>query len=419
VLSGLAPAFQASRPDLVPALKADTAQGGGRLRMRNAFLVGQIAMSLLLVLTAGLFLRALGRAATVPSGFDQTHVDVINLDLTLGRYTEETGPGFARDLVARMSTQPGVQSAAMVADLPLDGGRMGLGSVRTPGLRRGDSEDISPDWNTVSPGYFRTMTLPLVRGRDFNDADTAAAPRVAIVNEAMARAIWNTIDVVGRTIEINDRTDWEPATIVGVASDARLISLQEAVEPYLYVAYAQRYTPRISLVVKTTGASAIAQARAVMRQINPNLPIAQALPLSGITALTLIPQRIAGAVAGTLGIVGLLLAAIGIYGVTSYNVSRRVREIGVRVALGADAAAVRWMVLRQGLTLTVIGVGIGLAAGAAGAQVLRSLLFGVSTLDPLTFGGAALLFGLIAAAASYGPARRATKVDPMMALRAE
>ena len=421
VLSGLAPALQATRSDLVPALKSDSPQGGGRMRLRSGFLVGQVALSLLLVLTAGLFLRSLGRAASVPTGFDQTNVDVVMLDLSLARYTDATGPAFTRNLLARLASQPGIRSAAIASDLPLDGGRQGFGAVRTPGLRRGDSEEVSTDWNSVSPGYFSSLTLPIIRGRDFTDADVAGAPRVAIINEPMARLIWGTPDAVGRTVQTNDSDGdtWETVTIVGVTSDARLTSLDGSVDPCIYVPFAQRYTARVSLVVKTAGASGIPQSRAVLRQLDPSLPVTQAMRLADLTALTTIPQRIAGLVAGTLGVVGLLLAAIGIYGVTSYSVSRRAREIGIRVALGADRQAVVRMILRQGLGLTLIGIGIGLVAGAAASQVVRSLLFGVSALDPVTFGGGAALFLVVAVLACVAPARRATRVDPMVALRAE
>ena len=419
VLSGLAPALQASRTDLVPALKIDGSGAGGRLRLRSAFLVGQVAMSLLLVLTAGLFMRVLGHAASIQPGFDQRQVDVLMLDLSLARYTEKTGPAFAMDLVTRAASQPGVRSAAFVSDLPLDGGRQGYGSVRTPGLRRGDSDRIEADWNVVSPGYFKTLDIALMRGRDFTDADVEGAPRVAIINVAMARAIWGTADVVGRTIEANDSGKWEPLTIVGVAADAQVMWLTEPANPYLYVPIAQRYTSRASLVVKSAGGSAIPQMRALIRQINPNLPVSQALPLQEITALSLIPQRITAAVAGSLGIVGLLLAALGIYGVTSYSVARRLRELGIRVALGADGGSVLRLILRQGLVLTLAGVAIGLVVGALVFQVVRSLLLGVAAIDPITFLGGAALFLAVALAASYFPARRATKVDPMVALRAE
>ena len=419
VLSGLAPALQATRADLVPALKADSMQSGGRLRLRSSFLVGQVALSLLLVVTAGLFLRSLGRAASVPTGFDASNVDVLMLDLSLARYTEETGPAFGRTLVSRVAAQPGVRAAALAADLPLDGGTMGFGDVRTPGLRRGDTEEVNADWNAVSPGYFGVLNLPLLRGRDFTDADVAGAPRVAIVNDAFARVVWGTPDVLGRTVETNDGGKWETVTIVGVTSAARLKWLDGEPGPYIYVPFAQRYTPRVSVVVKTAGATAIPQTRAIIRQLEPNLPVSQAMPLTELMATLLIPQRLASAVAGTLGVVGLLLAAIGIYGVTSYSVNRRVREIGIRVALGADRGTVVRMVLRQGLGLTLIGIAIGLAAGALASLAVRSLLFGVSALDPITFGGGAALFVAVALAACLAPARRATRIDPMAALRAE
>jgi predicted permease len=419
LFSGLFPALHAMSEDLVPGLKADSAQSGGRMRARHAFLVGQIAMSLLLVLTAGLFVRTLMRAASVPTGFDQTKIDVAMLDFSLARYTEATGPAFASSLVSRMEAEPGIEAAALAADLPLDGGRMGFGRIRTPGLRRGDTDMFNADWNVVSPGYFRTMRIGLLRGRDFSDADTAAAPGVAIVNESMARAIWNSADAIGRSIEIDDGSGWKPVTIVGVASSARVITLNGPLSPYIYVPLAQRYTPRISLLVKSADGRAIPRTRAVIRQLDVNLPVAQALPLEQITALGLIPQRIASAVAGSLGIVGLLLAAIGIYGVTSYNVNRRTREIGIRVALGADGPAVLRFIFRQGLTLTAIGLAIGLAAGALAARLLQSLLFGIRPVDPTTFIASAALFVLVALAATIGPARRAARVDPIVALRAE
>lgn len=420
VASGLVPALQASRPDVVRALKAEGAGAGMRLRLRSAFLVGQVALSLLLVLTAGLFLRSLSRAAAIHPGFDAAHVDVAMLDLSLAQYSAVTGPGFLRDLVARAASSPGVVSAALAIDLPLDGGNVGLGSLKTPGISHGKSEEVRALWNAVSPGYFRTLSLPLARGRDFSPADVATAPKVAIVNEALARAAWGTPDAVGRIIQADyTEAGWEPVTIVGVATDAQAEWLGAPAKPLIYVPLSQRYVPRVSLLVKTAGASAVPMMRSLVRELNPNLPVTQALPMADINALQLVPQRLAAVAAAVFGLVGLLLAAIGIYGVTSYNVHQRVREIGIRVALGADRGTVLAMIVRQGSLLTGLGIAIGLAAGAAVAQVVRSLLFDISPIDPVTFAGGAALFLLVSVAATVGPARRATAVDPVAALRAE
>jgi len=424
VLCGIAPALQASRPDLVPALKTQGLDGGpARLRLRNAFLVCQVTLALLLVIAGGLFLRALDRAVRIPPGFDQTNVDVVSLDLSLAGFKEAEAQQFAHDLLTRVRAMPGVQRAAIAVDLPLDGDRMGFGDVRIPGedpnIRHRRSAPV--DWNLVSPGLFSTLGVHLIRGRDFSDADSASAPKVAIVNESLARRLYGTEEAVGRTFEVGtpERAKPDVYTVVGIAADTHVVDLTGPIDPYVYVPLAQLYHSSVSLLVKTTGASAIPQIRALVRQMNPGLPVTNAMPLSDVTAIGLVPQRLAGTLAGALGLVGLLLAAIGIYGVTSYAVSRRTREIGVRIALGADRTAVLRMVLRQGLVLVGIGVTIGLALGAFATQVLRSLLLGVSALDPLTFAGAALLFTGVAAAASYVPARRAARVDPMIALRAE
>jgi predicted permease len=421
ILCALAPALQASKPDLVPALKIDSAGRVGRLRLRGAFIVAQVTVSLVLVIAGGLFIRALGRAASIDPGFDQTNVDVISMDLSLSGHKQPDALAFADQLRTRVLAIPGVLAASFAADLPLDGGRMGLGSLRVPGLQPpGGQSSFPADWNAVSPDYFKTLHMRLVSGRDFTAQDTAGAPGAIIINETMARSVWHTTDVLGRQFESDAPGNATTTlTVVGVAPDAQVDTLGADVRPFVYVPVAQRYVSRVSLLVKSSGGSIIPAVRTLLREMDRNLPVTTALPLEQVTALTLIPQRVAGAVAGSLGIVVLLLAAIGIYGVTSYSVDRRTREIGIRMALGANRGSVLRLVIRQGVVLTAIGVGLGLAAGAAGAQVLRSLLFGISTLDPLAFGGAALLLALVSMAASYLPARRATRVDPMIALRAE
>lgn len=422
VLSGLVPALQASRADLVPALKAeDRAASGGRSWPRNAFVVGQIALSLVLIVAAGLFLRALQRAATIDPGFDEAHVDVISLNLSLAGYQESTGPAFLRQLIERTALLPGVQSVSAAADLPLDGGRMSMGGINVPGIEPpAGARTHGVDWNIVEPGYFRTLGMPLSRGRDFSAADGAAAMPVAIVNEAFARRFWPGKEAIGQQITVDSpRVDAGAAlTVVGVVADAKVVSLNAAAEPFVYAPYAQMYMAQMSVLVKTTdGRSVVSDVRRLVQSMNPNLPLTETLPLSSVTALGLIPQRIAAAVSGSLGIVALLLAAIGIYGVTSYAVSSRTREIGIRMALGADRGSVARLVARQAFVLAALGVTAGVLMAAAGARLLDSLLFGIRSLDPLTFASACLLFAVITAIACFVPARRAAAVDPMGALR--
>jgi len=422
IFSGLAPALQASRADLVPALKTEGLDSGKpRLRLRNLFVIGQVTMSLMLVIVAGLFLRALEHAAAIQPGFDERRVDVVQLDFSLAGYKAETAPPFVRELIARIRLLPAVETATLSVDLPLDGGRMGMGGLRVPGKTPPRGDSFQADWNIVEPGVFRTLKLPLVRGRDFNEGDTATAPWVAVVNEALGNQIWPGEDPLGKQMTVHDNQGKDhPVTIVGVTGNARLVWLTGNVEPYIYMPFAQRYVPRASILVRTADdRSAISEVRTLLRTLNPNLPITEAMRLSELTALGLIPQRMAASVAGTLGIVGLLLCAIGIYGVTSYSVAQRTREIGIRVALGADRRSVLRLILRQGLVLAALGTAIGVVIAAVGSTFLESLLYGVRGLDPLTFGSACVLFALVALVASYLPARRATRVDPIVALRAE
>ena len=421
ILSGLAPALQASRADLVPALKSEGLDSGKpRLRLRNFFVVGQVTMSLTLVIVAGLFLRALEHAAAIQPGFDERRVDVVQLDLSLAGYTAESARPFVRELLERIRVLPGVESATLSVDLPLDGGRMGLGGLKAPGKTPPRGQYFQADWNVVEPGLFRTLKLPLVRGRDFTDADTASSQWVAIVNEALAAAIWPGEDPIGKQIIVPDENRERQVTVVGVTGNARLVWLTGPVEPYIYMPFTQRYLPRVSLLVRMfDDRSAVPEVRTLLRTMNASLPMTESMRLSELIAIGLVPQRMAASIAGTLGIVGLLLCAIGIYGVTSYSVAQRTREIGIRVALGADRASVIRLVLRQGLVLAAFGTAIGVVIAGAGSTFLESLLYGVRGLDPLTFGGACLLFAAVTLVASYIPARRATRVDPMIALRNE
>ena len=424
ILSGLAPAFHASRAEVVGALKSDTQGGPERIWLRHAFVVSQVALSIVLVVGAGLFARALQRASEIDPGFDPHGVELATLDLSLGGYTADTGRVFARELIRRVRETPGVQAAALSAVMPLGDRGIGLGGLAVPGVEpRNGRRFFDVDWNVITPGYFATMKMALLTGRDFSDADREGTPSVVIVNETAARQWWPRQDALGKTLlQETGRPDAPDAvrtlTVVGVARDSKYRNLGEDPRPFVYVPIQQQYMSRTVIAARSAHGQRLAgELRALLASMNPNLPIVQALTFDAYSQLGLLPQRIAASVAGSLGLVGVLLAAMGIYGVTAYMVSSRTREIGIRMALGAERASVVRMVLRQGLTLTMIGAAIGLAVAAAASRLLGSLLFGVGATDPLTFIGSTLLFFVVGAAACYVPARRATAIGAMDALR--
>jgi predicted permease len=427
VLSGLAPALSSSRADVISSLKADAQSAPERLRLRNAFVVGQVAFSIVLIVAAGLFARALLRAAAIDPGFDTHGVELAALDLSLAGYTEETGRPFANTLIERVRAVPGVQSAVLAAVLPLGSTGMGLGGIAVPGVAPPQGRRLfDADWNIVTPGYFSTMKAALVGGRDVTNEDRANTPFVAIVNETAARRWWPNQDAIGKTIQQQSFSPSAPRdamltlTVVGVARDTKYRSLGDEPRMFIFVPFEQQYRSRMTIVARSTEGQRLAtELRRLVASLNPNLPIVTAQTFDDYASLNLVPQRVAASVSASLGIVGLLLAAIGIYGVTAYMVTSRTREIGIRIALGAQPLEVLRMVLRQGLTLTIIGAAIGLVLAAGASRLLGSLLFDVGATDPVTFIGAAVLFCAVGLVACYAPARRATAIDAMEALRYE
>jgi predicted permease len=426
VLSGLAPALSASKAEVVSALKADARGGPERLRLRNAFVISQVAFSIVLVVGAGLFVRALQRATEIDPGFDPHGVELASLDLSLAGYTADTGRVFMRGLIQRVRELPGVQSATLAAMVPLGGGGLGLGGLAVPGVQPPNGRRFfDADWNVVTSGYFAAMKMALASGRDFTDADREGSPSVVIVNETAARRWWPGQDAVGKTLLQEEGRPGAPGAmrtlnVIAVARDSKYRSLGEDPRSFVYAPAQQQYMSRTTIVARSTqGQRLAAEIRKLLASLDPNLPIVTAQTLDDYAALGLVPQRVAASVSGSLGIVGLLLAAIGIYGVTAYMVSSRTREIGIRVALGAQRGDVVRMVLRQGMLLALAGIAIGLTLAAGVSRLLGSLLFGVGPTDPLAFGGSAVLFCLIGLLACYLPARRATAVDAMEALRYE
>ncbi len=420
---GLAPALQTSRPDPVAALKDESPGAAGRGRLRQAFVLAQVAASVALVVGAGLFTRALERAGSMDPGFDPHGIELVSLDVSMAGYSDTTGPQFWRDLVDRVRELPGVQAATLARVLPGGFEGIGLGLSPAGGRSGGVTDSFEPDGNIVEPGYFATLRIPLLAGRDFTAADRAGAQPVAIVGDAVARHFWPGENALGKYLSQpgNKRT----LLVVGVARDIKSSSLVDGLsESFVYLPLQQQYashlTSQMTIAARTNpGQPATHAIRALVASMNPNLPIVTSQTLEDSLALGLVPQRVAASVSASLGLVGLLLAAVGIYGVTAFTVARRTREFGIRIALGAEPRHVLRMVLRQGLGLIVGGCAVGLSLAAGAGHVLRGFLFGVPLLDPAVFGGAVASSVAVGLAACYGPARRATRVDPISALRCE
>ena len=423
VLFGLVPALQAARTDLAAALK-DGAAGHAprRARLRHGFVVAQVAMSVLLVVCALLFARSLREAGRIDPGFDAAHVDSASIDFRLAGYDAARGARVSADVLDRVRRLPGVESAAYAAVAPLTGSGLGLGALTLPGQAADARDRVRPDWNVVTPGYFETLRTRIVAGRAFTEADRGGATDVAIVNQAFARRAWPGADPIGQVLHQHETQGAPPRvlTVVGVAQDAKYRSIGEEPRAFIYVPHAQQYRAETYLLARTDGRrSALPGIAAAVRQIDPNLPITHAAPLAELTSLGLLPHRLAAWVAGAFGAVGLLLASIGIYGITAFNVTQRTREIGVRVALGAARADVLRLVVGQAMRMAIAGAAGGLLLAAAATQLLRGLLYGVTPLDPVSFGAGAGLFAGLALAASWLPARRAASVNPVEALRTE
>ena len=430
IVFGLVPAWAASRPDVVGALKDESSAasaasvGGRRGRLRGALVVVQVAVSLLLLICAGLFLRSLQNASSIDPGFDADNLLVMSMDLQQQGYDEARGSNFSAQLLDRVRTVPGVVSAGLTDELPLGlgGSRRGL-TLEGYAAQPGESTEINS--STVAPGYFETLRIPLVQGRTFEAQDHAKAPGVVLINEAFARRYWSGQPPLGKRIQmgmVREGVNDAPAlTVVGVVKDGKYATLGEEATPFFYLNLAQNYGSSPTLIVRTRGnpTDLLATVRSEVATLDKSLPLFDVKTMRQHLGLALLPARLAGSVLGIFGFIALLLAAAGIYGVMAYAVAERTREIGIRMALGANPLAVLRLIVQQGMTLVLIGLAIGLTAALALTHLLKRLLFGVSATDPLTFAGIALLLTTVALLACWIPARRATKVDPMMALRCE
>ncbi len=421
LLVGIPPALQGSRSDLVRALRGSSGEGGrdgSRVTGRNALVVAQISLSIVLLVGAGLFLKSFWRSSAVSPGFDADRVLASELSIDVLRYTKAQGREFYRAVVERMEGVPNVESASLARIAPLSGARTtSLWVEDLPPEPAGRELEIAT--NVVGLDYFRTLGIGLVAGRDFSPGDVEGSPGVVIANESFVARYFPLGSALGKRVRLN-RSEEEWREIVGIVRDSKYRFLGEDATPFLYQPLGQQHETGMTLLVRTRGApvQSAADVRREILSLEPNLPAA-VQPLSSLIADSLFPVRMAARLLTVFAALAVFLAALGLYGVMSFAVSRRTREMGIRVALGARPEALVGLVLAEGLLLVAVGISIGWAAALAGARLLESFLYGVSPTDAETFLAVSFLLALVMLATTYFPARRAARSNPLKVLRHE
>jgi putative ABC transport system permease protein len=416
---GLVPAIKASRPDLMEILKAGGrggTMGWRRDPLRSLLVVGEMALALITLVGAGLFLHSMQNAQKTDLGFESKNLLAMNFDLAALHYEEGRGQQFYRAAVEKVKSSPGVASASIASNFPLGGGFLRTvfpeGQDETSGYR--GTLTLVDD---ITPNYFDTLRIPVTRGRIFTDGDRMETSPVAIISEAMAKQHWPHEDVLGKRFHfIGDTTLRE---IVGVVANSVVNEVGEDPQPIVFLPMTQDYAPAATLQVRTTGnpENVEATTRAALQALDPNLAITNVFTIEQIMSQALWAPRMGGFLLALFGALALVLSAVGVYGVLSYSVNQQIREIGLRMALGAQRGDVMRLILGQGLRLTVLGLGLGVLVALGLMRVLVSLLFDVRAYDPTTYTAVTLLLTAVALLACYIPARRAMRVDPMVALR--
>jgi predicted permease len=422
---GLAPAWHSSNPDVVPVLKGEaegTRRGKRRgFGLRNVLVVAQVALSLVVLVCGGLFIKSFRKAQTMDPGFDNANGLIVSLSPTLIGYEDEQTRQFYKQVLERVSSVPGVEAVSYARTLPLGDSSNSNGPILKEGetLPKGNAGRVIMT-NVISPGYFKTMQIPILDGRDFDDRDQSKTQHVVIVNQKMAEMLWPGESAVGKRIQIGTDSPnlWE---VVGVVKTGKYRTLAEDPKPFFYYSMNQRRPSTAAMVVRASvdPRSLVGAIRGQVQAIDRRVPLSGVKTMDEHKTYALWAPNMAASFSVAFAVVAILLSAVGLYSVMAYVVSQRTREVGIRMALGANRGDVMKMITRQGMRLATIGVVIGMLLSLALAKVLSSLLIGVSGYDVTIFILVPVLLSVVALVACYLPARRATKVDPLVALRYE
>jgi predicted permease len=419
---GVAPALEGSRTDLVQSLRGTSSASRPRISLfggRNALVLAQIALSIVLLIGAALFVESFRRSAAISPGFAAEEILTAQLRVELLRYTETRARAFYHEVVERVSALPGVEGVSLARTVPLAGaGRWTTLAVEGSELP-GSAEELEVATNVVGVDYFRTMGIALLSGRDFGLSDASGSQPVVIANESFAARYFPSDNPLGKRVQLNDvgpSSEWRE--IVGIVRDSKYRTLGEEPTPYLYQPLAQQHETGVTLLVRGEGSERlVSDVREILRDLEPHLPLSSIQPLTALVESSLFPARMGARLLAACAILAGILAAVGLYGVVSFAVSMRTREMGIRVALGARPEALTRLVVGEGSRLVAAGVLLGAVLALGGSRLVGSFLHGVSPTEPRVFLGAAALLALTMLLTAYVPARRAASADPLIALR--
>jgi predicted permease len=400
-------------------LKSESARAGSRgSRLRRGFVIGQITLSFVLLACAGLFLRSLQRATRIDAGFDPRGVQIVGLDLDMDGYNEARSHELHRALLQRVGSLPGVTEVGFVNDLPLDFGISQIMVVPDGWTNPNGENSLESAINTVGGGYFQALRIPLLQGRSFDSSDTPESMRVVLISRAFAERVWPGQNPLGRQIRYLGDTS-APLTVIGVVGDVKHQTLMETIQPSIYIPTTQNYQSALTMVVRSGGRLTAGALRTAILEVDPRLSMSLIQPLEQLTNLGTMPQRVAALITTSLGLLALILSALGVYGVIAFMVAQRTREIGTRMALGASRAQVLRLILRDGARLAAPGFALGFAIALALGYLVRTFILGVTPTDPLTFTSVSLALLTAIALACWIPALRASGLPPSHALKTE